>query len=207
MIICVLPENNLDNLGFLRHDHRRLPMVNDPVPERRARLIAAALRLFHHAAGNLSRKPDRVIFIHPFNDPLDQAAKRSICKRLRDTDHIHIMLFLQERLIDDTFLLITGKTAEFPDKDCIHRMIRRLRLGDHLLKLRALLGFPAGDTELIEDIGYNDPILQGVILQELRLRVRRKFLLTGSRDSDIAITIFSFHDITSVDFIPGVARK
>lgn len=43
-------------------------------------------------------------------------------------------------------------------------MIRGFCLGDHLLELGTLLGLPAGDTELIEDIGYNNSILQGVVL-------------------------------------------
>ena len=144
-------------------------MLNDSVPERWARLIAAALRFFHHVAGDFPGKPDRVVFIHPLDDPFDQAAKRTVNKRLGDADHVHVMLFLQERLIDNTFFLITGKPAELPDEDHIDGMLRRLRLGDHLLELRTLLGLPAGDAELIKDVGYDDPALLGIVFQELSL--------------------------------------
>ena len=172
MFVGVLLENNPDYFCLIRDNDRRLAPLCNPVSQRRPGLIASPLGLLPHSPGNFPGEPDGVVFVHPFNDALDQAAEGTVHKRLGDADHVYIMLLFQQRLVDNAFFLVPGKPAELPDKDAVHRMLRRLGLGDHLLKLWPLLSLPAGDADLIEDLQDNDAVLVCIFLEELCLGIR-----------------------------------
>ena len=69
-----------------------------------------------------------------------------------------------------------------------------LRQGNHLLKLRALLCMPAGNTLSKDKVsGNNHVILLSVIQQKTFLRIRRKFCLVLCRHTDIESCYFTTH--------------
>ena len=148
-------------------------MSNCSIAKTGRRLIAFLQGFFFHATQDLTRQSNGIVFIHPFDDALNQAAKRSLDQWLRHTDHIHIV-FLEHALVNNGLFLIAGKTTEFPHQDYINRMRWLLRQGDHLLKLRALLRVPAGNTLSKDKVpGNNHVILLGVIQQKAFLCIRR----------------------------------
>ena len=66
--------------------------------------------------------------------------------------------------------------------------------GNHLLKLRALLRVPAGNTLSKDKVsGNNHVILLGIIQQKTFLRIRRKFCLVLCRDADVKTCHFTAH--------------
>ena len=148
-------------------------MSNCSIAKTGRRLIAFLQGFFFHATQDLTRQSNGIVFIHPFDDALDQAAKRSLDQWFRHTDHIHIV-FLEHALVNNGLFLIAGKTTEFPHQDHINGVRGLLRQGDHLLKLRALLCVPAGNTLSKDKVpGNNHVILLGVIQQKAFLCIRR----------------------------------
>lgn len=182
MVVHVLVEYIFDDLGLFRNDSKRLPVANSLIAETGCRLISAAHCLFRHAAHDLAGQVDRVVFIHPLNDPLDQAAKRAIDQRLRDAHDIDAVLLLEHGLIDDRFLLIPGEPAELPDEDQGEGRLIRLRDADHLLKLRPLIRLSAGDAVLHEDILRRDKNIVSlrIVQEQPLLGVRRELFLLVS---------------------------
>ena len=156
-------------------------------------LIAFLQGFFFHATQDLTRQSNGIVFIHPFDDALDQAAKRSLDQWFRYTDHVYIIL-LEHTLVYDRLFLVTGETTEFPYQDHINGVRGLLRQGDHLLKLRALLCMPAGNTLSKDKVsGYNHIILLSIIQQKTFLRIRRKFCLVLCRDADVKTCHFTAH--------------
>ena len=148
-------------------------MSNCSIAKTGRRLIAFLQGFFFHATQDLTRQSNGIVFIHPFDDALDQAAKRSLDQWLRHTDHIYIVFF-EHTLVNNGLFLIAGETTEFPYQDHINRVRRLLRQGDHLLKLRTLLCVPAGNTLSKDKVpGNNHVILLGVIQQKAFLCIRR----------------------------------
>ena len=84
-------------------------------------LVAVLQSFFFHSSQNLTRKTDRVVFVHPLNDTLDQGTKRPVYKRLRYADNVHV-IFLEHTLVYNGFLLITGESGVFPDQYHINRV-------------------------------------------------------------------------------------
>ena len=156
MMVYVLVEDIFDDLGLFRNDDKRLPVANGRVAERGRRLIPAAHGFFCHATYDLAGQVDRIVFVHPLNDPFDQAAKRAIDQWLCDAHDIDAVLLLEHGLVDDRFFLIPGEPAELPDEDQRERRLIRLRDADHLLKLRPLIRLPARNAVLYEDILRRD---------------------------------------------------
>ena len=148
-------------------------MSNCSIAKTGRRLIAFLQGFFFHATQDLTRQSNGIVFIHPFDDALDQAAKRSLDQWFRYTDHVYIIL-LEHTLVYDRLFLVTGETTEFPYQDYINRMGWLLRQSDHLLKLRALLRMPAGNTLSKDKVsGYNHIILLSIIQQKALLCIRR----------------------------------
>ena len=122
-------------------------------------LVAISESFFFHTSQDFSGEPDRVIFVHPLNDTLDQGAKRTVYKWLRYAYYLH-MIFLEHTLVYDRLLLITGKSGVFPDQYHINRMRGLFGNTNHTLKLRTLLHMPAGNTFGKDKIiGDNDTVL------------------------------------------------
>ena len=67
-------------------------MSNCSIAKTGRRLIAFLLGLFFYATQDLTRQSNGIVFIHPFDDALDQAAKRSLDQWFRYTDHVYIIL-------------------------------------------------------------------------------------------------------------------
>ena len=136
-------------------------------------LIAFLQGFFFHATQDLTRQSNGIVFIHPFDDALDQAAERSLNQWFRYTDHVYIIL-LEHTLVYDRLFLVTGETTEFPYQDHINGVRGLLRQGNHLLKLRALLCMPAGNTLSKDKVsGNNHIVFLGVIQQKAFLCIRR----------------------------------
>ena len=147
-------------------------MSNCSIAKTGRRLIAFLQGFFFHATQDLTRQSNGIVFIHPFDDALDQAAKRSLDQWLRYTDHVYIIL-LEHTLVYDRLFLVTGETTEFPYQDHINRMRWLLRQSNHSLELRALLRMPAGNTLSKDKISGNDHvILLGIIQQKALLCIR-----------------------------------
>ena len=115
-------------------------MFHNPIAQRGTRLIAPAQGFFCHASGDFSGKTYGIVLVHPLDDAFDQAAKRPFDHGFGDTDDVDMALFAKQTFIDDTFFLITGKTAELPDKDYVERMGIRFGGGNHAKKFRAFPG-------------------------------------------------------------------
>ena len=148
-------------------------MSNCSIAKTGRRLIAFLQGFFFHATQDLTRQSNGIVFIHPFDDALDQAAKRSLDQWFRYTDHVYIIL-LEHAFVYDRLFLVTGETTEFPYQDHINGVRGLLRQGDHLLKLRALLCMPAGNTLSKDKVsGYNHIILLSIIQQKALLCIRR----------------------------------
>ena len=187
MMVYVLIEDIFDDLSLFRNDNKRLPVANGRVAERGRRLIPAAHGFFCHATHDLAGQIDRIVFVHPFNDPFDQAAKRAIDQRLCDTHDINAVLLLEHGLIDDRFLLIPGEPAELPDEDQGEGWFIRLRDADHLLELRSLIRLPAGDAVLHEDILRRDKnsVSLRIVQEQPLLGVRRELFLLVSAHANV----------------------
>ena len=99
-----------DDFGFFRNDHRRLFLGFDAVAKWRACLITAAESFFGHPSCHFAGEPHRVILIHPFNNTLDQTAKRSVYDRLRYAHNVHAALFTKQGLVYDAFFLVPCKS-------------------------------------------------------------------------------------------------
>ena len=148
-------------------------MSNCSIAKTGRRLIAFLQGFFFHATQDLTRQSNGIVFIHPFDDALDQAAKRSLDQWFRYTDHVYIIL-LEHAFVYDRLFLVTGETTEFPYQDHINGVRGLLRQGDHLLKLRALLCMPARNTLSKDKVsGYNHIILLSIIQQKAFLCIRR----------------------------------
>ena len=168
-------------------------MSNCSIAKTGRRLIAFLQGFFFHATQDLTRQSNGIVFIHPFDDALDQAAKRSLDQWFRYTDHVYIIL-LEHTLVYDRLFLVTGETTEFPYQDHINGVRGLLRQGNHLLKLRALLCVPAGNTLSKDKVpGNNHVILLSIIQQKTFLRIRRKFCLVLCRDADVKTCHFTAH--------------
>ena len=92
-----------------------LPVSYSLIAETGRGLVAILESFFFHASQNFSRETDRVIFIHPLNDALDQASKGTVNKWLGYAYDIYVILF-EHALVDNGFLLIAGKSGIFPDQ-------------------------------------------------------------------------------------------
>ena len=148
-------------------------MSNCSIAKAGRRLIAFLQGFFFHATQDLTRQSNGIVFIHPFDDALNQAAKRSLDQWFRYTDHVYIVL-LEHALVYDRLFLVTGETTEFPYQDHINGVRGLLRQSNHLLKLRALLRMPAGNTLSKDKVsGYNHIILLSIIQQKALLCIRR----------------------------------
>ena len=136
-------------------------------------LIAFLQGFFFHATQDLTRQSNGIVFIHPFDDALNQAAERSLNQWFRYTDHVYIIL-LEHTLVYDRLFLVTGETTEFPYQDHINGVRWLLCQSDHPLELRTFLRMPAGNTLSKDKVsGNNHVILLGIIQQKALLCIRR----------------------------------
>ena len=190
MLKIILVHDVFDNLVFRFIDHKRFAAACRLVSKTWRCLVAVLQSLFLHAAQNLARETDRIVFVHPFDNTLDQRTERTVDQRLGDADYINIILF-EERLVDNGFLLVARETAVFPDQDHVDRVGVLLRKGDHLLKLRPPVRMPARDGFLEDELFCDDnPVLLRVVQEKTLLRIRREFCLIRGADADVESTIF-----------------
>ena len=117
-------------------------MVGNAVSQRRPTLVGTTQSILCHSPGNITGKSDRVKFIHPLNNALDQAAEWAFNQWLGDTDHIH-MAFIPH----------------------IKGMLVRLGGSDHLLELWPLIRLPAGNTIFRVDVlvGHDHIVAFGIV--------------------------------------------
>ena len=150
-------------------------------------------RILCHAAHHFPGEADGVVFVHPLDDPLDQGAKRSVDKWLGHAHHIDVVLF-QEWFVHNGFLLIPGKTGEFPHEDRIDRVLFGLRQRNHLLKCRTFVCFPSGDSVILKNIFHGDigVVVFCIIHQQTKLRIRGKFFLLVGGYTDVDGAGFAF---------------
>lgn len=161
-------------------------LVDDVVAERRDRHSAAAFHLLGHSATHLAGQTDGIILVRPFDDALDQRAERTVEHGLRNADDLNAV-FAQHGFVEDALFLVTRESREFPQQYCRKR--RRLLLGggDHLVERRALVGMPAADTVVAENVllWNQKPVILAVLAHDLDLAVRRQLGLTVRRHADI----------------------
>ena len=166
------PEDLPDDLGFFRDDDQ-LPVFY-AIAEGWCSLQGAILCIDGHGAFDFLRKADGVEFVHPLNDPLDQAAEGASDQRLGDGHHIDLALAAQDGFIENGFLLIAGKAGELPDDDDVEGVGRVFGSGDHLLEAGALFSSPAGNAVVVEDVfrEQEQAVLRGVFADFLHLGIR-----------------------------------
>ena len=141
-----------------------------------------------HAAPDLSGQVQAVIFVHPFDDALDETAEGAVDEGLRDADHLHAVP-AEEGLIHDGFLLVPGEAGELPDQDHVEGPGLLPGGGDHPLELRALVGLSPADAVLLlenELRGQEKAVLFGVVADDFELAVRGVFQLVVGGDPDVA---------------------
>ena len=182
--VQIIGKNAFDDRRRLRIDD--ILLVLDGIAVCRSRDRAAALHAFGHAALYLARKPDRIVFIRPLDDPFNQRAERSLRHRLRNAAHLHAVP-AQHGLVKNALLLIAREPRKFPQQ---HRAERRrflLGSGDHPVKGRPLVGASAADAVVAEDkrLGQSVAVLFGVGAHHLYLAVGRELCLAARGHADI----------------------
>ena len=140
--------------GLRRHDARSVPDFQ-PVAERRRGLPYAPLCVERHGALDFPRKPDGVVFVHPFQNALDQPAERPLYQRLRYADDFDIVLS-EHGLVDDALLLIPRETRELPDQNAVKGVPGLFRGGNHAPERRTLRRCPAGNPLVYVDMLLRD---------------------------------------------------
>ena len=142
-----------------------------------------------HTPEDLAGKADAVVFVHPFNNPLDQAAEGAVDGWLGDADNLDTALPQEHRLIDDAFLLVPGEAGELPDQDRRKGVVLAFGGADHPLELRAFIGFAAADALFLPKnvlVGEDQVMGFGVVPEKLQLAVGAVFCLVVGADPDIA---------------------
>ena len=78
MLKIILVHDVFDNLVFRFIDHKRFAAACRLVSKTWRCLVAVLQSLFLHAAQNLARETDRIVFVHPFDNTLDQRTERTV---------------------------------------------------------------------------------------------------------------------------------
>ena len=153
--VVILPENTLCHgvLGFV--DGVGLPAAGRVVAQTGTQLVALAQGLFLHTAQDLAGEVYGVVFVEPFDDHLDQAAKHALHDGLGYADDLHAAFLAQDSFVKRALLLVAGETGEFPQIETAERGgFLAFGNGDHALKFRAVLRFAAADAFFLDEYEF-----------------------------------------------------
>ena len=106
-IIQKIGKNFTDNPGFFGVNHK--PSVCHFIAKGRNADDTATLGFFGHSSPYLTRKPNRIVFVRPFNNAFNQLAERTVINGFGHTDDFNTV-FSQQRFIENAFLLIAGES-------------------------------------------------------------------------------------------------
>ena len=93
MLEVILVHDVFDDLIFRFVNYERLAAACGMVSQTGRCLITVLQCFFLHTAQDFAGETDGVVFIHPFDDTLDQCTEWTVDQRLGNTDHIHITFF------------------------------------------------------------------------------------------------------------------